>query len=195
MTTRLDIWQQGYFWCFLGYLGLVSRYSCLYQSVHILASSLLQLGGFTFISAPLLYWSHHSFLQLFKLYYFGKFSVVKCGRTIQHMLQFSHHHNLVVKEISEDAVPLMCKYLVVSFLLIVVSCMCMVYWTSYLGSRHQPSNSRNRFLSSFFCEFANWCTRCKSVVHLYGMETLCYSKLKWKYQYHWCDIIDLSASC
>jgi len=61
-----------YFWCFLGYLGLFSKYSCLYQSVHILASSLLQLGGFTFISAPLLYWSHHSFLQLFKLYYFGK---------------------------------------------------------------------------------------------------------------------------
>ena len=139
-----------YFWCFLGYLGLVSKYSCLYQSVHILASSLLQLGGFTFISAPLLYWSHHSFLQLFKLYYFGKFSVVKCGRTIQHMLQFSHHHNLMVKEISEDAVPLMCKYLVVSFLLIVVSCMCIIYWTSYLGSRHQPSNSRNRFLSYFF---------------------------------------------
>ena len=66
-------------------------------------------------------------LQLFKLYYFSKFSVVKCGRTIQHMLQFSHHHNLVVKEISEDAVPLMCKYLVVSFLLIVVSCMCIIY--------------------------------------------------------------------
>ena len=83
-----------------------------------------------------------------------------------------------------------CEYLVVSFLLIVVSCMCMVYWTSYLGSRHQPSNSRNRFLSSFFCEFANWCTRCKSVVHLYGMETSCYSKLKWKNrQYHWCDIL------
>ena len=149
MTTRLDIWQQGYFWCFLGYLGLVSRYSCLYQSVHILASSLLQLGGLTFISVPLLYWSHHScfnssnFITLVSSVLWnvaGIFSICCSSATIaiwwwQKFLKMQYNW---------------CEYLVVSFLLIVVSCMCMVYWTSYLGSRHQPSNSRNRFLSYFF---------------------------------------------